>query len=119
MSSTSPPGVGKTMTAEAVSEHTKKPLYIVTSGELGSTPEALEANLTRVLELAKTFNAVLLLDEADIFLEQRAPNDLVRNALVGIFLRMLEYYQGVMFLTTNRVATFDELVSPSLLTPQY
>jgi len=48
-----------------------------------------------------------LLDEADIFLEKRTENDIKRNAMVGIFLRLLEYHQGVLFLTTNRVKTFD------------
>ncbi|KAI5780006.1 P-loop containing nucleoside triphosphate hydrolase protein [Geopyxis carbonaria] len=103
-----PPGVGKTMTAEAVAEYTKRPLYIVTSGELGSNPSQMESQLEEVLDLAKTWRAVLLLDEADVFLEQRTTHDLVRNSLVSIFLRLLEYYQGIMFLTTNRVATFDE-----------
>ena len=103
-----PPGVGKTMTAEAVAEYTRRPLYIVTSGELGASPGAMEAELKRVLDLAKAFRAVLLLDEADVLLEQRSTNDLVRNALVSIFLRQLEYYKGILFLTTNRVATFDE-----------
>jgi len=27
--------------------------------------------------------------------------------MVGIFLRLLEYHQGVLFLTTNRVKSFD------------
>lgn len=90
------------MTAEAVAEYTKRPLFIVTSGELGSQPGEMEAELQRVLDLAKTFRAVLLLDEADVFLEQRTCHDLVRNALVSIFLRQLEYYQGILFLTTNR-----------------
>jgi len=103
-----PPGVGKTMTAEAVAEFTRRPLYIVTSGELGASPGAMETELQRVLDLAKTFRAVLLLDEADVLLEQRSTHGLVRNALVSIFLRQLEYYQGILFLTTNRVATFDE-----------
>jgi AAA+ superfamily predicted ATPase len=103
-----PPGVGKTMTAEAVAEFTRRPLYIVTSGELGSTPSQMETELERILDLAKTFRAVLLLDEADVFLEQRTTHDLIRNALVSIFLRQLEYYQGILFLTTNRVSTFDE-----------
>jgi len=31
----------------------------------------------------------------------------MRNAMVGIFLRKLEYHQGVLFLTTNRVHVFD------------
>ncbi|RPA85072.1 P-loop containing nucleoside triphosphate hydrolase protein, partial [Ascobolus immersus RN42] len=103
-----PPGVGKTMTAESVAEHTKRPLYMITSGELGSSPEKLEAELTKVLELCKTWNAVLLLDEADVFMEQRTSTDVVRNCLVSIFLRLLEYYQGILFLTTNRVGSFDE-----------
>lgn len=50
----------------------------------------------------------MLLDEADIFLEQRSPSDLQRNALVSIFLRLLEYYKGILFLTTNRIRTFDD-----------
>jgi SpoVK/Ycf46/Vps4 family AAA+-type ATPase len=48
-----------------------------------------------------------LIDEADIFLEKRTENDIIRNAMVGIFLRLLEYHQGVLFLTTNRVRCFD------------
>ncbi len=61
-----------------------------------------------ILDVAHTWGAVLLIDEADVFLEKRELHDIGRNALVSIFLRMLEYFQGVVFLTTNRVATFDE-----------
>lgn len=43
-----------------------------------------------------------------MFLAQRETHDLERNALVSVFLRTLEYYNGIMFLTTNRVRTFDE-----------
>ena len=45
---------------------------------------------------------MLLLDEADVYLERRSINDLMRNSLVSIFLRLLEYFQGILFLTTNR-----------------
>jgi hypothetical protein len=48
------------------------------------------------------------IDEADVFMEQRSVHDLDRNALVAVFLRQLEYYQGILFLTTNRVKVFDE-----------
>ncbi|KAF4311171.1 ATPase AAA-type core [Botryosphaeria dothidea] len=50
----------------------------------------------------------MLIDEADIYMEHRQVQDLVRNNLVAGFLRALEYYQGILFLTTNRVGTFDE-----------
>ncbi|KAF8422936.1 P-loop containing nucleoside triphosphate hydrolase protein [Tirmania nivea] len=106
-----PPGVGKTLTAESVAEYTRRPLYSVTSGELGTEPSGLESTLTEILEVAGTWNAILLIDEADIFLEARGSSaggdGIIRNAMVGIFLRLLEYFRGVMFLTTNRVETFD------------
>lgn len=103
-----PPGVGKTLTAESVAEHTRRPLYAVSSGELGTNPTELEENLSRILDVATVWKAVLLLDEADVFLESRSLHDLKRNSLVSIFLRLLEYYQGILFLTSNRVKSFDE-----------
>lgn len=96
-----------TLTAEAVADLLRRPLYSVSIGELGTDITELERNLRNILEIATSWNAVLLLDEADIFLEARSTHDVVRNALVGVFLRLLEYYQGVLFLTTNRVKNFD------------
>ncbi len=102
------PGLGKTLTAEATAELLKKPLYVVSVGELGVNPIELEKNLKTALEIASAWDAVLLLDEADIFLEARDDKDILRNAMVGVFLRLLEYYPGVMFLTTNRVKNIDD-----------
>ncbi|KAJ3031884.1 hypothetical protein HK097_005402, partial [Rhizophlyctis rosea] len=102
-----PPGVGKTLTAEAISELLERPLYYVSMGELGLTPDEMERRLTDVLELCAEWNALVLLDEADIFLEKRSTADIVRNAMVVIMLRLLEYHPGILFLTTNRVRTFD------------
>lgn len=103
-----PPGVGKTLTSEAVSELLHRPLYSITVGELGTTVVSLESKLHQILEIATSWNAVILIDEADIFLEKRTDNDIERNAMVGIFLRLLERHQGVMFLTTNRASSLDE-----------
>lgn len=102
------PGVGKTLTAEAIAELLHRPLYSVSVGELGTNTKELEKKLREILELAGIWDAVILIDEADIFLEKRSENDIMRNAMVGIFLRLLEYHQGVLFLTTNRVKVFDE-----------
>lgn len=101
------PGVGKTLTAEAIAELLHRPLYSVSVGELGVSTDALESNLRQILDVAQIWNAVILIDEADIFLEKRTSGDILRNAMVGIFLRLLEYHQGVLFLTTNRVTEFD------------
>ncbi|KAK4210669.1 P-loop containing nucleoside triphosphate hydrolase protein [Rhypophila decipiens] len=103
-----PPGVGKTLTAECVAEYVQRPLYMVSSGDLGTHSSALDGELTRIMDMTSTWRAVLLIDEADVFLEQRALHDLNRNAMVSVFLRVLEYYSGILFLTTNRVNTFDD-----------
>lgn len=102
-----PPGVGKTLTAESVAEEMKVPLYMMSAGDLGLDPRRVETKLQDILEMCTRWNSVLLLDEADVFLEQRSLHELERNKLVSIFLRVLEYYEGTMFLTTNRVQTFD------------
>jgi hypothetical protein len=103
-----PPGTGKTLTAEGISELLRCPLYMVSAGELGTDPAKLELELQNILDIAHSWGAVLLLDEADVFLEKREVHDIHRNALVSIFLRLLEYFQGILFLTTNRVETFDD-----------
>jgi hypothetical protein len=102
------PGTGKTLTAEAVAELLERPLYMVSVGELGTDPQQLEESLRQILDLSAAWNAVVLLDEADIFLEARDEDNILRNSMVGVFLRLLEYHQGVMFLTTNRVKNFDK-----------
>lgn len=91
-----------------MADHTRRPLYPITCGDLGDTAEAVERNLERCFQLAHKWGCVLLLDEADVFLAERNKTDLKRNALVSVFLRVLEYYAGILFLTTNRVGIFDE-----------
>ncbi|KAH9897444.1 hypothetical protein F4778DRAFT_235254 [Xylariomycetidae sp. FL2044] len=102
------PGVGKTATAEAVAVWQKKPLFVITTGDLGFTPQGVESSLSAIFRLAHLWDCILLLDEADVFLSQRETSALQRNALVSVFLRVLEYYNGILFLTTNRVGTLDE-----------
>jgi SpoVK/Ycf46/Vps4 family AAA+-type ATPase len=101
------PGTGKTLTAESVAEIAKKPLYRVTCGDVGTNAEEVEKYLETVLLLGKRWDCVVLLDEADVFLMQRTVEDFKRNALVSVFLRVLEYYDGILILTSNRVGTID------------
>lgn len=92
----------------------------------------VENRLSVLLSMAKKWNAIVLVDEADVFMQERAIQDLDRNALVSsksqspikltagdpafvanrtvrptAFLRILEYFEGTMFLTTNRAETLD------------
>ncbi|PBK92858.1 P-loop containing nucleoside triphosphate hydrolase protein [Armillaria gallica] len=101
------PGCGKTLTAEAVAEVTRRPLYVISAGELGTNPSDVDKKFVRILQLTQKWNAVLLLDEAEVFLQKRNTEDIARNALVSIFLRQLEYYQGILILTTNLAAQCD------------
>lgn len=77
------PGVGKTATAEAVAQANKKPLFVITCGDLGFTPRDVEDALKDIFRLAHLWDCILLLDEADIFLSRRELGDLKRNALVS------------------------------------
>ena len=106
---------------------------MVTAGELGSKVDDVEQALGKVLELAARWNAVLLLDEADVFMEQRSNHEIERNKLVSsklsfagrtlpssfrrhreliqlflVFLRTLEYFTGILLITTNRQSSIDK-----------
>jgi hypothetical protein len=97
------PGTGKTLTAESVAEDLKVPLYTLSMNELGFRSYDMESKLITVLDMVARWNAVLLLDECDVFLEARSRYDDV----MSIFLRTLEYYEGILFLTSNRVEDMD------------
>lgn len=102
-----PPGCGKTMTAESVAEYLKLPLYYVSVGELGTTTSQLETNLKKAMEVATRWNAIILLDEIDVFASKRTDSDIHRNAMTAILLRMLERYAGTIFMTTNLIDNLD------------
>ena len=136
------PGVGKTYTAgmlsvlriqsgtltgiaECIAHYTRRPLLSLTISDIGTNAEAAEKNLIRHFTRAKLWDAILLIDEADIYMESREKQDLTRNSLVSGnfpifnastlcsidvlgFLRALEHCQSILFLTTNRIGSFDD-----------
>lgn len=104
-----PAGVGKTLTAEVYSEIIKRPLYRVHSGQLGLNVAEMEKALKDTLTRAQRWGAVMLIDEADVYIKRRDDN-IAANAVVGVFLRVLEYFNGLLFLTTNRVDDIDEAI---------
>jgi hypothetical protein len=103
------PGVGKTLTAEVYSEVIERPLYAIHSGSLGVEAPEVRKNLETVFQRAKRWDAVLLLDEADVFVLERGAN-IVQNAIVAEFLRTLEYFDGLLFMTTNRADNIDDAI---------
>lgn len=102
------PGCGKTLTAEGIAELLRKPLYSVSMGTLGTTADELERRLGEILQLSARWDSLVLLDEADSFLEARSmTSSLERNAMVSVMLRLSEYHQGILFLTSNRIDSLD------------
>ncbi|KAI4223765.1 MAG: hypothetical protein LQ349_007366 [Xanthoria aureola] len=125
-----PPGTGKTFTAECLAEYSERPLLRLSTGELGLEPSRLEEKLWKWFRIAEEWQAVLLIDEADVYLEQRGIGaSLERDAIVAgksdrtsssssaenLFLRSLEYYRGILFLTSNSVRKFDEAILSRVL----
>lgn len=103
------PGVGKTLTAEVYAELIERPLYAIHSGSLGVSADSVRKNLETIFRRAARWDAVLLLDEADVFVIKRG-NSLEQNAIVAEFLRTLEYFKGLMFATTNRSDEIDDAI---------
>ena len=107
------PGSGKTLTAECTAEIMGKALFSTSTAELNKHSRAwyFEYRLKQVLQYATIWKAIVLLDEADVFLQARR-DDIAgaeeRNALVAVFLRHLEYFSGIVFLTTNLIDVFDQ-----------
>src|SRR5699024_4638088 len=100
------PRVGQTLTAEVYAEVIGKSLYSIYTGSLGSTADLVRQNLEEMFARARRWDAVLLLDEADVFVLERG-SELAQNAIVADFLRTLEYSDGLLSLPTNRIHGVD------------
>lgn len=84
------PGVGKTLTAEAIAEVSRRPLYVVSAGDLGTEVSDVDRRLGKVLAVASSWRCLLLIEDCNLFVRQRDRVSVVNNALVSIFLRRLE-----------------------------
>lgn len=85
------PGTGKTLTVERVANDTCQPLLRLTAQDVGLASD-VELHLRKWFTLAAKWDAILI-DEADLFFEQRKEGGLKRNSLSTIFLRTTEYYE--------------------------
>lgn len=101
------PGVGKTLTAHGIAELSHRPLYTISSGDIGTNPDEIDANLHRIFEMVGNWGGIVLIDEADVFMATRSDYDINYNSCVSVFLRLIESYIGILFLTTNRHHTID------------
>lgn len=66
-----------------------RPLFTISCGDLGNSGETVEVNLSNALALANKWNAVVLIDEADVFMAERTVNDIGRNDVVSGKIRLV------------------------------
>lgn len=60
--------------------------------------------------VARHWNALIFVNEADVYMKRRCKQNVARKKLVSMFLRKLKYCENIIFLTTNRVFDFDEAI---------
>ena len=71
------------MSTECIAEYTGRALLSLNCGDVGTDEEEMEQRLSKWFKLAEKWGAVILIDEADVYLERRHVSDLKRNSLVS------------------------------------
>lgn len=105
-----PPGTGKTALAHHIAQISNRPLLQKRSSDLispwiGET----ESNLKKMFDEAYASNAILLLDEADSFLQSRGQSrHQWEVSQVNELLTQLESYQGFFVCATNFMEHLDQ-----------
>src|SRR3989338_942521 len=115
-----PPGTGKTMTGEALAEYLGRPLYLVTSADLGVHTSQFEENFKKMIKRTSRLNAVTVIDEAESILQSRDAGYGDTNARVTAVLRNLELLdRGIIWFTTNRPFDIDVAIESRIRSQIY
>lgn len=105
-----PPGTGKTALAEHLARAIDKPLLIKQASDLMSKYVGeTEQNMAAMFREAEAEKAVLLLDEADSFLQDRRGAQRTYEVTeVNEMLQGMERYAGIFICTTNLLDSLDQ-----------
>ena len=105
-----PPGTGKTALAEHIAKALDQPLIVKQASDLMSKYVGeTEQNMAAMFREAETEKAVLLLDEADSFLQDRRGAQRTYEVTeVNEMLQGMERYAGIFVCTTNLLESLDQ-----------
>ncbi|MGB4116193.1 MAG: AAA family ATPase [Polaromonas sp.] len=104
------PGTGKTALAEHIAKALDKPLIIKQASDLMSKYVGeTEQNMAKMFKEAEDEKAVLLLDEADSFLQDRRGAQRTYEVTeVNEMLQGMERHNGIFICTTNLLDSIDQ-----------
>ena len=105
-----PPGTGKTALAEHIATTLVQPLHIRQASDLmGKYVGETEQNMAAMFREAEAENAILLLDEADSFLQdRRSAQRSYEVSEVNEMLQGMERFRGIFICTTNLMDRIDQ-----------
>lgn len=105
-----PPGTGKTALAEHVASALERPLIVRQASDLMSKYVGeTEQNMAAMFREAELEKAVLLLDEADSFLQDRRGAQRTYEVTeVNEMLQGMERFNGIFVCTTNLLESLDQ-----------
>ncbi len=107
-----PPGTGKTLVASWLATQLDLPLYRVDLASIvSSNMSKTEKNISTLLAKAEQAEIVLLFDDADYLFENRMKiedtNDCQASSQKNYLLQRIEFYQGIVLMTSNSRRWFD------------
>lgn len=105
-----PPGTGKTAFGTWLAQEIQSPLLLRRASDMISPYVGeTEQNIARVFREAARERALLLIDEADSFLRERATSQHSWEVTaVNEMLTQIEYFDGVLVMSTNLFGSLDE-----------
>lgn len=108
------PGGGKTLMAQAIANEIDADLKIYGMAEIGSSePGGSERFIKKIFTTAREFlktdkkQQVVLFDECDALLYDRAKVGVILGAQINTLLSEIERHDGIIIFTTNRIGTLD------------
>ncbi len=105
-----PPGTGKTAYARWLAEQLEAPLLVKRASDLMSMWSGeMEKNLARAFKQAEAEHAILLIDEADSFLQdRRGARANWEISQVNEMLTQMESFGGIFIASTNLLDSLDQ-----------